>query len=297
MFLEVLTGEKISVGPPYFNMTFTPIMGVLVIALGIGAMMPWKRGDLSGVVRRLTAASVFTAVMLGVAAILYWERSALAVLGMGAAAWLAAATVAQLWLRARPSARISVADGFRRMVDLPRAAWGMTVAHFGVAVLIFGVAGASMLTQETIAAGKPGDSFIVGDYTFALTKVERVPGPNYMAERGTFLVTDAESGAEIATLAGERRRYVAGGEETTEAGIQSDLGGDLYAVLGQPTDDGEWTLRLYRKPFVPWLWIGSCLLVLGGLLSLTDRRLRVGAPTRSGASDPRAPAQSAQPAE
>mgnify|MGYP003700419773 CR=1 FL=1 len=293
LFLEVLTGEKISVGPPYFNLTFTPIMGVLVVALGIGAMLPWKRGDLGAVVRRLTVASIFTAVALALAAFFYWERSALAVIGLGAAGWLAAVTMAQLWQRARPTARVPVGEGFRRLAGLPRAAWGMTLAHLGVAVVIAGATGASLLTQETIATARPGDSFTVGAYEFALTKVERVPGPNYRAERGTFAVTDAETGEAIATLAGERRRYVAQGQETTEAGIRSDFGGDLYAVLGQPTDDGGWTVRLYRKPLVPWLWIGSTLMVLGGLFSLSDRRLRVGAPTRSGQRAAAAP----QPAE
>ncbi|MBP5858064.1 heme lyase CcmF/NrfE family subunit [Marivibrio halodurans] len=282
LFLEVLTDDKISVGPPYFNLTFTPIMGVLVIALGVGAMLPWKRGDLGAVTRRLTVACVVTAVLMGLAALLYWQRSALAVAGLGMAAWLAAATLTQLWQRVRPTARIGVGEGVRRMAGLPRAAWGMTLAHLGVAVIVAGATGASLLTQETISSGGPGDRFTVGDYAFTLESVDRVAGPNYAAERGTFRVTDAETGDEIATLHGERRRYVAGGQETTEAGIRSDLGGDLYAVLGQPTDDGGWTVRLYRKPLVPWLWIGSGLLVLGGLFSLSDRRLRVGAPRRSG---------------
>jgi len=301
LFLEVLTGEKISVGPPYFNMTFAPIMGVLVISLGIGAMMPWKRGDLPGVMRRLTAASVFTAAATAAIGLFYAGDNALALLGLGFAVWLFAATLAQLWARVRPTSRISVGEAFRRLPGLPRAAWGMTTAHLGVAVLVAGVTGASLMTVETIAAGKPGDRFPVGDYVFQLDRVEQAAGPNYRAERGTFTVFDADSGEVITTLAGERRRYVAGGQETTEAGIRSDFGGDFYAVLGQPADDGGWTVRLYREPLVPWIWFGSTLLVIGGFLSLSDRRLRVGAPVRTGAkADPGADARAraaAQPAE
>ncbi|MCR9219430.1 MAG: heme lyase CcmF/NrfE family subunit [Alphaproteobacteria bacterium] len=285
LFLEVVTGEKISVGPPYFNITFVPIMAVLVAALGVGAMLPWKRGDLPAVTRKLTAATIFTAGATAVAILFWTGESALAYAGLAFSFWLGAATMVHLWQRARPTKRVSVADGFRRMRDLPRAVWGMTLAHLGVAVLIFGATGASVMTKETIAAGVPGDSFTVGDYRFTLDRVEQVPGPNYRAERGTFRVYDAESGDFIADLASERRRYVASGQETTEAGIATDLGGDLYAVLGQPADDGGWSVRLYRKPLVPWLWIGSTLLVIGGFLSLSDRRLRVGAPTRSGAQE------------
>ncbi len=254
----------------------------LVIALGVGAMLPWKRGDLAALTRPMTAAFVFAVAVTALAAIVVWTQAALALIGIAMAAWLAAATAAQLWLRARPRAGIPVGEGIRRMLRLPRAAWGMSLAHLGVAVVIAGATGASLLTQETIAAAEPGDSFRVGAYTVTLQTVESVDGPNYRATRGTFRAVEAETGDFVATLSAERRRYVAGGEETTEAGIRTSGLADLYAVLGQPTGNGTWTVRLYVKPLVPWLWVGSLLMVFGGALSLADRRLRIGAPKRSG---------------
>jgi len=157
----------------------------------------------------------------------------------------------------------------------------MTAAHMGVAFLVAGATGASLLTQERIEAIPVNASVEVSGFEFTLTSVQRVAGPNYDALQGTFDVAEIGSGDPAATLIAETRQYVANGQVTTEAAIQSTLWYDLYAVLGDPAGQGRYTVRLYFKPLVPWLWIGSTLMVLGGLISLSDRRLRVGAPVRS----------------
>ena len=292
LFLEVLTGEKISVGPPFFNRTFVPLMLPLIIALGIGPFLPWKRGDLGALTRTMTIAFVFAVAVTVATGIAIWGQAAYALVGIFVSGWLFASTLLELYRKARPRASIPLSDALGRLGNLPRAAWGMTAAHLGVAVLVAGATGASLLTVERIEAVPVNETLEVGGFDFTLTAVQRVAGPNYDAVRGTFEVVATGSGAEPDVLIAETRQYVANGQVTTEAAIRSTLWYDLYAVLGDPAGQGRHTVRLYFKPLVPWLWIGSGLMVLGGLISLSDRRLRVGAPVRSNraAADP-APAE------
>ncbi len=292
LFLEVLTGEKISVGPPFFNRTFVPLMLPLIIALGIGPFLPWKRGDLGALTRTMTIAFVFAVAVTVATGIAIWGQAAYALVGIFVSGWLFASTLLELYRKARPRASIPLSDALGRLGNLPRAAWGMTAAHLGVAVLVAGATGASLLTVERIEAVPVNETLEVGGFDFTLTAVQRVAGPNYDAVQGTFEVVATGAGAEPDVLIAETRQYVANGQVTTEAAIRSTLWYDLYAVLGDPAGQGRHTVRLYFKPLVPWLWIGSGLMVLGGLISLSDRRLRVGAPVRSNraAADP-APAE------
>lgn len=293
LFLELVTNEKISVGPPFYNATFVPLMMPLFVALGVGPLLPWKRGDLAPILRLLGAAFVFTAAATAAAGILFWGQSAYALIGLAASAWLAGSVVTEIYKRVSPKAGTSLSEMARRLTNLPRAAWGMSAAHLGVAFLIAGATGASLLTTERITAMQVGDTVRVAHFTFELESVGQVDGPNYTAMRGIFTVQDDRGNSF--TLMPENRQFVANGQVTTEAAIDSTWWYDLYAVLGDPTADQRFTVRLYFKPLVPWLWIGSTLMVLGGFLSLTDRRLRVGAPTRSAAQSsnrPTGPSQS-----
>ena len=167
----------------------------------------------------------------------------------------------------------------------------MTVAHFGLAITVAGITGAGLWQIESIQIMKPGDKVYVSSYEFVFDGADRIRGPNYVAERGNFTVKD--DGRILTVLQPERRQYLVSGQDTTEAAILTTAMYDLYAVLGEPNGQGGWTTRLYYKPLVPWLWIGSVVMVLGGLVSLTDRRLRIGAPSRKrrvGAAAP-APAE------
>ena len=290
LFLEAFGDGKVSVGPPFFNATFVPLMIPMVLALGVGPMMAWKRADLAGVLGRLKFAFVAAAAITFVVALLTWGKDAVALLGIALAAWLGAAALVEFGERIGVG-RMPLGDSLRRAGGLPRAAWGMTLSHIGLAVTVAGISGASLWQVESIQIMKPGDRVHVAGYEFIFNGVRDIRGPNYVAQKGTFEVR--RNGGTIAALAPERRRYVVSGQETTEAAIHTMALSDLYAVVGESNGAGGWTTRLYHKPLVPWLWFGAGIMVLGGLVSLSDRRLRVGAPARRSS----APAGQAAPAE
>ena len=288
LFLEAFGGGKVSVGPPFFNATFIPLMVPLVIALGVGPLLPWKRADLGGVLARLKLAFAAALILTLITAYLTWGKGVFGAMGIGIAVWLGASVLVEIGERIG-FGRVSLSDSVKRAIGLPRAAWGRTLAHFGLAVTVAGVTGAGLWQVESIQIMRPGDKVEVSGYEFTFEGAENVRGPNYGAERGTFTVRD--DGQVVAKLSGERRRYFVSGDETTEAGIHTTAMYDLYAVLGEPNGKGGWTTRLYYKPLVPWLWLGSIIMVLGGIVSLTDRRLRVGAPSRRSSRAAPAPAE------
>ena len=288
LFLEAFGGGKVSVGPPFFNATFIPLMVPLVIALGVGPLLPWKRADLGGVLARLKLAFAAALILTLITAYLTWGKSVFGAMGIGIAVWLGASVLVEFGERIG-FGRVSLSDSVKRAIGLPRAAWGRTLAHFGLAVTVAGVTGAGLWQVESIQIMRPGDKVDVSGYEFTFEGAENVRGPNYGAERGTFTVRD--DGQVVAELSGERRRYFVSGDETTEAGIHTTAMYDLYAVLGEPNGKGGWTTRLYYKPLVPWLWLGSIIMVLGGIVSLTDRRLRIGAPSRRSSRAVPAPAE------
>ncbi len=277
LFVEVFGGSKVSVGPPYFNGTFVPLMVPMVIALGVGPLLAWKRGDLMGALGRLKFAFAATLGVAALTAALTWGQSIFGVVGMALAAWLVGSMLVEYAERIGVG-RSPVGTWWRRARGLPRAAYGMTLAHLGVAVAIVGMTGASLWQDEVISAMKPGETAEIAGFELTLQQVRDLLGPNYQAKRGTFVVT--RGGQEIGVLEPERRRYLVGGRETTEAAIRSRLDGDLFIAIGADDGSGGFTARFYYKPFLPWIWIGVGLMVLGGLLSLSDRRLRVGAPTK-----------------
>lgn len=288
LFLEAFGGGKVSVGPPFFNATFIPLMVPLVIALGVGPLLPWKRADLGGVLARLKLAFAAALILTLITAYLTWGKGVFGAMGIGIAVWLGASVLVEFGERIG-FGRVSLSDSVKRAIGLPRAAWGRTLAHFGLAVTVAGVTGAGLWQVESIQIMRPGDKVDVSGYEFTFEGAENVRGPNYDAERGTFTVRD--DGQVVAKLSGERRRYFVSGDETTEAGIHTTAMYDLYAVLGEPNGKGGWTTRLYYKPLVPWLWLGSIIMVLGGIVSLTDRRLRIGAPSRRSSRAAPAPAE------
>ncbi|MCB1469493.1 MAG: cytochrome c biogenesis protein CcsA, partial [Rhizobiaceae bacterium] len=282
LFMEALTGEKLSVGPPFFNSTFVPMMLPLVLVMGIGPFLSWKRADLKGVLQRLR----FAAVLAGLAGLATWYLTrggpVLAYLSVALAAWLLFATLREWALRIRLF-DVSLTDALRRARNLPRASHGMTLAHTGLAVAILGFVGSSAWKSEEIVFVQPGSVIQIAGFDVRFDGVERVSGPNYIADRGTLVVS--REGNFVTTLYPERRSYPVAQSTTTESAIRSTLAGDLYASLATPasetaTDQGAWTLRILYEPLVNFIWIGSVMLVLGGTLSLSDRRLRVGAPSR-----------------
>ncbi|WP_425053817.1 heme lyase CcmF/NrfE family subunit [Psychromarinibacter sp. S121] len=294
LFIEALTGEKLSVGPQFFNATFVPMMLPLVLLMGAGPFLSWKRADLKGVMQRLR----FVALLAVLAGLATWYLArggpVLAYLSVGLAAWLLLATLREWALRIRLF-DVPLGDAMRRARNLPRAAHGMTMAHAGLAVAIFGFVGSSAWKSEEIVFVQPGSVIEIAGFDVRFDGVERVRGPNYVADRGALAVN--RDGEFVTTLYPERRFYPVADSSTTESAIRSTVAGDLYVSLAEPASDsaadrGAWTLRILYEPLVNLIWIGSAMLILGGALSLSDRRLRVGAPRRAA----RAPA-AATPAE
>ena len=281
LFLDAVSGEKVSVGPPYFNGTFVPIMTPLIVAMAVGPLLAWKRGDLAGALGRLKfAAAVSVAVTLGV---WYWVSGGpvLAVLGLGLGVWLLAGVAVELGLRVKLF-RAPVLESWRRARHLPRAAWGMTVAHAGLGLLVLGVTASSAWQSESLQVMRAGESVDLAGYRFTFEGAQSLEGPNYSILRGTFTVR--HGGDVLTVLRPESRTYPTPPMDTTEAAIYPMLSADLFVVIGQPAGAGAWATRLHHKPLLSWIWAGAAIMVLGGLISLSDRRHRVGAPARARAT-------------
>ncbi|MBO9423010.1 heme lyase CcmF/NrfE family subunit [Labrenzia sp. R4_2] len=282
LFLEAVSGEKISVGPPFFNNAFIPMMLPLILVMGVGPYFSWKRADLAGVYQRIKYIAVLS--MLGTLLIWYLVKGgpALAYVSLLLATWLLGATVHE-WLNRVRFYDGSFSDFVRRVQGLPRSAHGMTLAHAGLAVAMFGFIGSSAWKSEEVVFVERGSVVEIAGFQVTFNGANQVRGPNYIANRGTLVVQ--RNGLHVTTLYPERRFYPAAQSSTTESAIRSTLAGDLYASIAEPASEQAgnsevWTLRILYEPLVNFIWLGSLLLVLGGCISLTDRRLRVGAPKR-----------------
>jgi cytochrome c-type biogenesis protein CcmF len=271
LFLELATGEKVSVGPPVFDTTFVPLAVPFVLLMGLGPLLAWKRADLGAAVQRLWLAALGAIAAVVLVAVLR-GGPVMAVLFLGLAAWLFLASLSDLALRLKLFSQ-PLGATWRRFKGLPRATLGGTLAHAGLAVAIAGMTASTAFKEETVVFAALGETLQVGSYSVRFLSVERVQGPNYQADRAALELS--QDGDVLAVLAPERRSYVVGERLTTEAAIRTNGLGDFYAVLGEPQPDGRWTLRLYWEPLVPWIWAGAFLMALGGLVSLSDRRLRV----------------------
>lgn len=276
--LEGLTGDKISVGEPYFDLTFGLLMVPLLIALPFGPFLAWKRGDLVGVSQRLMGCAIVGLVLgVGIFSIFY-RGPWLAPFGAALAFWVMLGSIYEICFRIKLG-QISWNDSWRRFAGLPRSVFGTAVAHFGVGVMVLGIVGTSAYRTENVLLMKQGDRAEIAGYTLEFKGARKAPGPNYSEEIGEFDVFRGER--KIAQLLPSKRTYTAPRTTTTEAGIHVALGGDLYAVLGDDQTKGGFAVRLYFNPLVRLIWIGPLIMFFGGALSLSDRRLRVGAPKRA----------------
>ncbi|UWQ90679.1 heme lyase CcmF/NrfE family subunit [Rhodobacteraceae bacterium M382] len=291
LVLEVVTGNKISVGAPYFNQAFLPVFGVVMLGAGIGPFLSWKRARKHDVFRRVAMTTVLSAALTGLLAVVLGLLDPAGLFGAFVALWLAIATCQDLLHRSGfPGVPLGIL--LRRMIGLPRSAWGMYLGHLGLAIAAAGVVAVSVWKVEVIQSVEPGVPMPVGAYEFTLQGVSETLGPNYEALTATIIVT--QDGAPVTTLHPERRWYPIEQKPSTEAGIVTLWHGDLYGVLGDPDGQGGWVTRYYYNPGVPWMWLGALLITFAALVSLTDRRLRIGAP--SGKRNRPAP-PAVQPAE
>ncbi len=273
--LESLTGEKITVGAPYFNLTFGPLFVALMFVMPFGPLLAWKRGDLLGAAQRLMAAFGGGLVVVAIAYVIEGGQSVFAPFGVGLAFYVMVGALVDLAERTGLF-RAPLATARSRAGGLPRSAWGTAVAHFGIAVSMLGIICAGTWGTERIVAAKPSDVVSLSGYELTFEGLAQRRGPNYNATVATFTVR--KGGALIGTMEPSRRNFATRGMTTNEAALMMRGTGQLYLSLGDTKDDGTTAIRLYYKPMVMLIWLGAVIMMLGGALSLSDRRLRVGAP-------------------
>jgi cytochrome c-type biogenesis protein CcmF len=271
-FADLLLGQKISVGAPYFNLTVLPLAIPVFLAMAVGPLLPWKRGRLWPLVEHAWWAALIAALVGGVCA---FGMRLLPALAFGAATWLIIGSFAEVFERTLLF-RAPVANSVRRARGLPVAVLGAAIAHAGMGVTIAGIA-ATSLDSNKIVEAKSGDSFVVGGYQWILLGLEDRQGPNYRARVAAIEVL--KNGVPLAIMKPERRMFTTQNQTTSDVAIRTNLFRDLYAVLGDERD-GKAVLRLHVNPLAPWIWLGALIMASGGALSLADRRLRVGAPSR-----------------
>ena len=275
--LETLSSDKISVGPPYFNLTFGPIILPLLMLVPVGPFLAWKRGDLGVSLRRLWIAFAAAAVVALVVLVMQTRGPWLAPVGLALGAWLVAGAALE-FAHKIALFKVSAGASLSRLLGLPGASLGMTLAHGGLGILVIGIIAISLWKVEVIVALKPGETAQVGAYSVTFQGESPMTGPNYSGTSGRFLVT--RGGTEVTTLVSEKRVFRPSGMPTTEVGLHQTLAGDLYVVMGDANTDGGRAMRMYFNPLVDFIWVGALVMFVGGAFSLTDRRYRVGAPQR-----------------
>ena len=270
LVIDALNLGKLSVGPPYFNAVFTPLMVPLLFLMAVGPVARWKQANIADIVRPLRVAFA-VAVVAGVGLpFLAGAWSAGVALGLGLAIWIVGASVVQIMARLKASGTPS------------RAYWGMHLAHIGIAVTLTGIVLVKHYETERDVRMAPGDTVAAGGYSIRFLGVEDAPGPNYTAARGNLELL--KDGAVVMLLHPEKRKYLSSAMPMTEAFIDPGLTRDIYVSLGDPLEggDGAWSVRVYYKPFVSWIWAGAVFMALGGLLAASDRRYRLKSTSRAG---------------
>jgi cytochrome c-type biogenesis protein CcmF len=273
LLVDALGGAKLSVGPPYFNLVFVPLMAPAMFLMGVGPIARWKKASLPDLVTRLRWAFVLSVLSAIVLPFVLGGFKWLVSLGLLLAIWIFTTILVNLWERVRPtSGQLSISQ---KLVAQTRSYYGMQVAHLGVAVFIVGVTLVTGYQTEQDVRMQPGDVVTAGRYSFRFNGVTNVQGPNYIAGRAEMIVS--QDGVEIEKMFPEKRSYTASGNVMTETAIDSGIFRHLYISLGEPVGGGAWSVRVYYKPFVGWIWGGAILMALGGGLALSDRRYALAA--------------------
>jgi cytochrome c-type biogenesis protein CcmF len=280
--LEALTGAKISVGPPFFNATFVPLFLPLLLAMPFGPLLGWKRGDLLGAAQRLVAAAIIAAIGIAAGFALQHGGPVLAPFGVGLAIFVIAGALIDIAERTM-ILRVPFGAALRRAAGLPRSAWGTAVAHFGIGVTLLGIVAVTAWGSERIASVRPGGTIDIAHYRLSFDGLFNRPGPNYRDVVGRFTVRRT-NGDLLGVMEPSRRTFPSRNMATTEAALMRRGVSQLYLSLGDPNPDGSVPVRLYFKPQVLLIWLGALIMFVGGGLSLSDRRLRIGAPRPAKAS-------------
>ncbi|MBA4142144.1 MAG: heme lyase CcmF/NrfE family subunit [Nitrosospira sp.] len=270
LFMDALDLGKISVGPPYFETVFVPLMTPAIFLMGLGPLARWKQASLPELAVRLRwafAVSLVTALLMP---FVMGEWKLFVSFGLLMAFWVIASMVVSVMHRLRSSAKVGL---FAKLAAQPRSYYGMHAAHLGIAIFIIGVTLVGGYETEKDVRMEIGEVVEVGGYTFRFNGVKKAPGPNYMADIGS--VDVLRNGEKVTSMEPEKRVYNASGMAMTEAAIDTGILRDLYVALGEPLGNGAWIVRVYHKPFVDWIWFGCLLMAFGGALAVTDRRYRL----------------------
>ena len=277
LIVEALSGDKISVGAPFFNMTFGPLMLPLLVLIPFGPLLAWKRGDVLAVTQRLMTAAGGAVLMVLVVYLFVDRATVFAALGVGLAAWMILGALTDLAQKSALGA-VPLAVSLRRFTGLPRSVYGTAIAHIGMGLTTLGIVATLAFQVEHITVMKPGETTDIGSRTLQLQGVSPVQGPNYTETRMRFVLL--KGGVSQGEVSAAKRFYTARKMPTTEAGILTLGFNQLYVSLGDPTDDGGIVVRVWWKPLVTLIWLGGLVMMAAAAVSLTDRRLRVGAPSR-----------------
>ncbi len=283
LVLDSLGIAKLSVGAPYFNWIFLPLLAITALVVGVGALSRWKRDNVLEILARVRWAAVVS-VLGGLAVpFMMGQFNLLAALGIALSLWVLFTSLQGIWERIR-----NRNNKITALFSTPAGFWGMTMGHLGIAVFGIGVSMTSLYSIETDLRMAPGQVKELAGYQFTFNGVEKVQGPNYIADEGRLQVT--RNGSDVTTLAAQKREYDSGQMTImTEAAIDAGVTRDLYFALGEALDDGAWSMRIYYKPFIRWIWLGAFIMALGALLAVMDKRYRksrvkVSAPVTAGAA-------------
>ncbi len=277
LIVDALNLGKLSVGPPYFNAVFTPIMVPALLFMVIGSYARWKNDSISELTKNLRPVAIISVLLGCTAPLLAGEWSALVALGLTLVFWIVLGSLVQIYRQIKNTASWK---------STPISFWGMHVAHIGIAVFVVGVTMVKGYETEKDVRMALGDTVSVGGYTFRLTGIRSEPGPNYTADVGD--VELIRNGQVLRTMHPEKRTYFSSSMPMTEAAIDSSLTRDVYVSLGEPLEGGAspaWAMRVYHKPFVSWIWGGCLLMALGGAMAALDRRYRRKVTANAGAAN------------
>ncbi|MBN9133289.1 MAG: heme lyase CcmF/NrfE family subunit [Nitrosospira multiformis] len=270
LFMDALDLGKISVGPPYFESVFVPLMTPAVFLIGLGPLARWKQASLPELAIRLRWAFGVSVVTALVMPFVMGEWKLMVSFSLLMAFWVITSVIVSIIHRLRSTGKQGL---FAKLAAQSRSYYGMHAAHLGIAFFIIGVALVGGYETEKDVRMEIGDTVEVGGYTFRFNGVKKAPGPNYMSDIGN--VDVLRDGKKINVLEPEKRTYNASGMPMTEAAIDTGILRDLYVALGEPLENGAWVVRVYHKPFVDWIWFGCMLMAFGGFLAVTDRRYRL----------------------
>ncbi|MCC0006840.1 MAG: heme lyase CcmF/NrfE family subunit [Hyphomicrobiaceae bacterium] len=282
LVIDILGDDKISVGPPYYNATFLPIMVPLLVAMAVGPVLKWKRDTVWGALQRLKPAGIAGLLALAVVLMFTLGRSLFAAAAMALAAWVVVGSLLVLVRRSRLG-RTSLGESLKLLRSTPAAIVGLVMAHAGLGLSVIGITGISAWSSEVVERVEVGGPAVkIAGYDVGLASINQARGPNYSAQHAEFIVT--RNGTPVTKLRSERRFFPEREQLTTVAAIRTTPASNLYVVIGDPDDKGGWTVRIYHHPLVIWIWIGALVMAAGGFVSLSDRRFRIGVATRQPAA-------------